>query len=887
MIFRGSAICIAITLTVSSVCRGQEGYSLEPGRVVIDSEEHWQHWQTVANTVEITDEGVRPAFIRRSTTLDIDGLEQVVPGINAVLNADRFGGGVKGAGSEESSAANLMDGRMDTYWEPDVSDPLEDWWAQIDLGRSVSATKIVLKFVGEDLGDPFLQFKVTTSQGEISVGPPIFRTRFTTSQPNKNQRVFEIDLTSQFPSKWPNATGAFDGDVINFVGVGITDSAFGKARPVSQGDYESLPSAQQGDIEYYRINASGREKLQRGGKLAWDQLEGTGRQGKVVHYRSELPRLAEIEVWALGDNIGTGVLERGGTVTSVDKNGAEGAVVDGDFFGEVSYWPAVGGFNPSLISPHEPTDIERQLLIDLGGAFYLDNIRVMQMNVRSSWTSPFPEYRLQLSDGSTNAGGELAWTTVGAVKSLDITSAPTSERYNGFEFPLTKAKYFAFTYRLWPNDGSAEFIADSFALSEIQFFGEGFMPESHITSVFEGEAPFIELGRNPQNLATIEWEAEKPRGTELILQTRTGDTVESQTRYFKKNGSEYPGTAEEAAEAHASDVKFFGESSVGPVVTETIPGADWSGWSQPYFESGEPISSPSPRKFVAVRATMLTDDPMASVKLRSVALNFVTPVAGTILGEVLPSRLQEIGRIQDMSYFVRSTFEAANRGFDEILLRAPDGVNMGLKQVNVSVTDQETVTYTPDSEGFEVVMNEADSLWVRLPETIKTTTGSALVELQFEATIFGYNTFFLGSTGHSEFENSWQRVDDGDANGVADSETTVVLALERGELLGDIEVDGSFTPNGDGINDELDVVFSLMRIATSAPVLVEVYDLSGRLVNRLSDESIEAGRHTVAWTGADLSGAIALPGIYLMRINIDADASKNSTSIHRLVHVIY
>ena len=40
-------------------------------------------------------------------------------------------------------------------------------------------------------------------------------------------------------------------------------------------------------------------------------------------------------------------------------------------------------------------------------------------------------------------------------------------------------------------------------------------------------------------------------------------------------------------------------------------------------------------------------------------------------------------------------------------------------------------------------------------------------------------------------------------NGVVDSETTVVLALERGELLGDLQVDRVFTPNGDGVNDEL------------------------------------------------------------------------------------
>ena len=120
----------------------------------------------------------------------------MVPGINAVLNAVDFGGGVLNAGSNRSSGIDLMDGRMDTFWEPDPSDLLQDWWVQIDLGRTVSATKIVLKFVGEDLGDPFLQFKVITSQGQKTLGQLLFRTRFTTDGPNKNERVFEIDLTA-------------------------------------------------------------------------------------------------------------------------------------------------------------------------------------------------------------------------------------------------------------------------------------------------------------------------------------------------------------------------------------------------------------------------------------------------------------------------------------------------------------------------------------------------------------------------------------------------------------------------------------------------------------------------------------------------------------------
>ena len=672
--------------------------------------------------------------------------------------------------------------------------------------------------------------------------------------------------------------------MIRYVGIGITDSDRRKGRRVSQAEYESLSQEHQGDVEYFRRRPSGKLTLLKT-KEDWLRLAGTDGQGPAVHYRHERPRLAEVEVWSVGDNIGTGVLERGGRVTSDENNGSESAVVDGDYFGEVLYWPAVGGYNPNLLLPSEPVDFERQLIVDLGGAYFLDNIRVLQM-APVAHTKPFSEYRVQLSDGSTNAGGRLHWQTVGSMADI-VADGPGSERYNDFKFPSMAAKYFSFTYRMFVGRGGSGTISRSFGLSEIQFFGEGYMPESQISSVFEGDSPFIELSRNPQNLATIEWEADEPPGTNLILQTKTGNTVEKITHYYKKNGEEYPGTEEEAAEAYATDKEFFGANSVGPVVPETIPGDDWSGWSQPYFESGEKITSPSPRKYVAIRGTFLTDDPMAAVTLHSLGLNFVTPVAETIAGEVLPSHLENIGQKQQLSYLINVTFDSESRGFDEILIEAPEGVDMKLQQVTVDVTGQQQQTYTAESEGFEVVA-ESDSLWVRFPEAIKTNSGSVLVELRFEVTIFRFNTFLIGSIGNSAFQDSWQRVDDGDANGLSDSETTVVLALESGDVLGDVQIDQTFTPNGDGINDELTIGFSLMRVGRSAPVAVEVFSLSGRLTIELHDDLATTGRHRLAWNGLDRHGVLVSPGLYLLRINVDVDSgSSRNTSLTRLVNVAY
>ena len=289
-------------LFVASIAWGQrvdrEGYAIEDGsKVVIDSKDHWDLWQSVHKTIQISEEGqVRPAFIRK--------------GINAIANAAEFGGGIWDAGSNLAAADALLDGDMNTFWEPDLADLPENWWVQIDLGRGVSATKIVLKFVGEELGDPFLHFTVTTSQGEESLGALQFRKVFRTDRPSLNQRVFEVDLTSLPPTKYPNVVGDYTGDMIRYVGVGVTDSNYGKAQKVSEAEYLNLAPEEQGDIEYFRREASGRLRVL-AGKEDWDAL-AESQKGPLVYYRRERPRLAEVEVWSIGDNIGVTVLDRGG-----------------------------------------------------------------------------------------------------------------------------------------------------------------------------------------------------------------------------------------------------------------------------------------------------------------------------------------------------------------------------------------------------------------------------------------------------------------------------------------------------------------------------------------------------------------------------------------------
>ena len=130
------------------------------------------------------------------------------------------------AGSGLAGAVRILDGNVDTYWEPDLDDPQDLWVVAIDLGRIVSAKHIVLRFAREGEGDPFYQFRLMVADGEGKVGDNLdYHLVGKTERPNVDQREFSFDL-QPFQSADPH----FTGDAFRFVQVVMTDSRWARPR---------------------------------------------------------------------------------------------------------------------------------------------------------------------------------------------------------------------------------------------------------------------------------------------------------------------------------------------------------------------------------------------------------------------------------------------------------------------------------------------------------------------------------------------------------------------------------------------------------------------------------------------------------------------------------
>ena len=826
----------------------QQGYAIRGNQVLIDRASHWQAWKGASSILDIStaDNTVRPSFMRKEVNAAQDAPQFSITGAGGVL-----------AGSGLNTARNLIDGDLQTLWSPDPESPLQNWWIEVHLGRVVVVKKIVVHFAQEDEGDPFLQFKVLGWRqppprsvlgyylDDPKTNVPNFWEIGRTDKPNKTQRVFEFE-----PRPTEGSDALFRGDPLERILIIAINSDSTKAEELTEQEYENLPTEQRGAIEFYRRERSGRETLISQGE--YDSIN-PARQGPIRYYRREIPKIAEVEVVTEGDNINIGVVERGGQVT-IETNGGVSDI--GATVTDANYSTGVNG---SIFGYRDYNYFE-----DLGALFWVDT-----MHFLTDGASPINELYVDVSDGTRAPDGSIKWTRVGQSTSRDafghtssrglrfreIQIAPTRIRFirSPFQNPLSSLSYIAFT--------------------EVMLYGEGFVAEVSLTS------DLIQFSE-PKNLISVEWEADTPPGTQVQLQTRTGNELIEEKIHHDSNGKVVT----------ASRYKKLPKSKKGDITSTFKPGDDWSTWSMPHTQSGEAIKSPSPRQFMELRLILLTNRSDAAATLRSIAVNTSDPVADRLVGEIWPTRIEAVGTPEEFSYFIRPDFTAAEQGFDEISLAGTAGTELELLEVRTGSTDdfknEQTTNYTPAD--LTLLDAPAGSLRLRLSE--KIGLGTELVQVRFRATIFGNSASFRALVQNSDAPNFWQRVDEGDPTELVGSQTVTVLALSGDEIIRDFSLEARvFTPNGDGVNDELLVRFGVARVGTERPVTLTVYDLSGVETSRIEERRPDPrGNYIFRWDGKDHGGAPVPPGIYLARVKVDVDAgSADNTFVQRVVHVAY
>jgi len=168
------------------------------------------------------------------------------------------------------------------------------------------------------------------------------------------------------------------------------------------------------------------------------------------------------------------------------------------------------------------------------------------------------------------------------------------------------------------------------------------------------------------------------------------------------------------------------------------------------------------------------------------------------------------------------------------------------------------------------------------------------LRVYFRTSLLTYSTNFSSHVSLLSEPGAAQSITSGNAallglEDNADFSGTTVLSpkILGGGLLAQVAlVPDIFTPNGDNVNDEVSVRYSLLSVSTLRPVNISVYDLSGQLVRVLHEASEINGRYEdKSWDGRDENKQLVAPGVYLVRISVEGDAKSDDQL--RLVAVAY
>lgn len=894
---------------LSTVDAQELGYRPEAGRIVVDESEHFEAWRRAVGTLEFMEtapgafEGIRPRQWKRNINALLSdvvesmrqnppqrltdpppkGRGPIDPGDFTLLDAVETG-----RMNSKQEVLNAFDDDLSTWWEPVFPENRSadvmgtESFFTIDLGRVVVAEKIVLKFVDEEVGDPFLLFSVLTSDGLNPKARPTstfgespeYRRVFTTVQPNKTQREIEIDLTH-----FDDTTAQARTKLVHFVRVVVTGSSFERGRQVTEEEYEDLRQVAPQDtgmVEHTRRLASG--SLIQVDKSVWEQLDDID-QGPIRYWQRERPRLAEIQVWGEGEDIFQRVQPRCANrfCISVTHKVEDGPVSEMDT-GFATF--ADGDMDSSFpldLTPGSPfiPGFLRNIFVDLGSTFWIEGYRHTLDAGQGGAVVTFGPWSLDFSDGSVEADGSLLWTRV---FSGDDTA--TGKFLTNVDFDPVKARFMRIE---WLQD---PILAGDVHLSEVQLLGEGYQPEVTL------ESPAIELDGS-RNLVSIEWEAETPPGTSVSLQTRTGTGLDQELCFFKKLGGRrlpligttdehcaIAGTEEAAALEELYPSPGRGAKSDTITASVFVDESKFSPWSEAYSdESGSAITSPSPRPALLIRATMTSVDPDVHATLKSVTVNFDEPVANRLVGSLTPSRVEALAVDQPFSLVVQ--LDTLQLGLDELLLLPPPGMEVVRDPAPVLYAG--TVEQLQDGQDMSALTRASQVLLPRQGSAagdslhlsfagIDNADAPEAIRLEFTGRLFS-----LGGRLRAQLRNTasagsnWQRVDQ-------ERNSLVLLApVGQKELFRDLAlVPAVFTPNGDDRNDQMHVTFTLLSVGVGTGVEVEVYDLSGRLVRRLAEQRDNStGNYAIPWDGLDSAGELVAPGVYAVRVKL-AESTEGS-----------
>jgi len=535
-------------------------------------------------------------------------------------------------------------------------------------------------------------------------------------------------------------------------------------------------------------------------------------------------------------NLSIGLLERGGAITPegtgawTDPKEME-VLIDGD---------STTTFLRYIDLEHVSRIWQLMTRIDLGGRYPVNRIvfypRVGYEDRQIAW------FRLYVNDGiNLNRAGVPIWELIRQETEESDVVVVT-------EFATRPLKYVGFRpynpKRTWE-------------IAEIEIYGEGYVSDASYTS------DIIDFGA-VSSWGHLRWSGHKDPKAKIFIQTRTGTDPEPEV-YWRRTGKgdEIVNTMEDGTPiTQRKYYKVLDKLVQGPI---TYDMENWSFWSAPYeFHRGEegiPIISPGPRRYFQIKADFVSTSTDGG-HLDQIELEAShPPSAQQIVGEIWPE-MAVPAEATTFTYALRPTIVGDDTGFDSVEIMTPVRID-GVRSIRVEDAEVDLAEYPPEISG--------DQFDAHFPK-LGAGDSRKLIEIEFDGTVLRYGTEFVGRVYDSTTDEVHQLIDPGDATIKSESNQLSVRTSLEEPLLASQEVGPNpFTPNGDGINDEVEISYYLLKLTGETPVQVEICDLAGNRLRMIHEIETVSGRYTHTWDGRNDEGDLVSPGLYIYRIFVDAD----------------
>ena len=113
-------------------------------------------------------------------------------------------------------------------------------------------------------------------------------------------------------------------------------------------------------------------------------------------------------------------------------------------------------------------------------------------------------------------------------------------------------------------------------------------------------------------------------------------------------------------------------------------------------------------------------------------------------------------------------------------------------------------------------------------------------------------------------------------NGLAESSDVVQVTVTRGAAgSGGGNNKYHFNPTKETLPIEIIVT------EASSHVRVTIYDIKGRRIKDLYDQSLPAGSHSITWDGRNNEGSIVATGVYHMHMDIGGEQTNRKIAVHK------